>query len=222
LTKISFIVVFIIFISVALQAQSAFSITTDASVLRNFTKGQAFTSIGQSVFANFHINRKETLYAGISYYVKGKYSNALVAVEKDTSGGVMSLNYTSNSKLGYRQVSIGLKHFFKGAFNNEESLNIYGTAGFGLLTGRVENTFDREVDSSIYTIPQQSISGSGRFRRLTFDVAVGAETKLAAGFFLYGELRTWLQASSYPSPYLYNNNTPQVLLLNGGVRILFD
>ncbi len=205
-----------------MQAQTAVSIVTDLSVLRNVSKNQKFTTVGQSITANVHVNSKETVYAGISYYVNGNYKNGLTAAQKNTSTGMMDLNYTSNSKIGYRQFSIGLKHYFKGAFNNEEALNIYGTAGFGMATGKIENTFNQLIDTAFYTIPQQAISGSGRVRRLTFDVAFGAEKSVAAGFFLYGEVRTWLQASNYPSPYLYNNNMPKVVLLNAGVRILFD
>lgn len=222
LKKFNLIVFLILSAFAKAHAQTAFSITTDASLLRNFTKGQVFTTIGQSVTANFHVNKKETVYAGISYYVNGNYNNPLIATEKDTSGSTTTLNYTSSSTLGYRQTSIGWKHFFLGTFDNEESVNIYGTAGFGLLTGRVENTFNQSIDTSFYTIPPQAVAGSGRFRRLTFDLALGAEISLAAGFFLFSELKTWLPASNFPSPYLFNNKTPRVLLLNGGVRILFD
>ena len=162
------------------------------------------------------------MYAGICYYVNGKYKNGLTAEAKDTPGGTTNLKYTGNSKVGYQQISVGLKHFFAGAYNSEEGLNIYGTAGFGLLTGKIENVFDRVIDTNLYNIPRRAVAGSGRFRRLTFDLSLGAETLLAPGFFLYGECRTWLPASDYPSPYLYNNNTLQVWLLNAGVRILFE
>jgi opacity protein-like surface antigen len=222
LKKVGLFALFIFAGGVAVQAQVGFSIATDASLLRNLTSGQKFTTLGQTITANFHINKKQTVYAGICYYVRGGYKNTLVAVEKDTTGGVTNLKYISNSKMGYQQISLGLKHYFAGGYDNEEGLNIYGTAGFGLLSGKAENVFDRVVDSARYKIPEQSIEGSGRFKRLTFDLSLGAETALAAGFFLYGELRTWLPASSYPSPYLYNNNTPDVLLLNVGVRILFE
>ncbi len=220
--KPAVIFVLLLIVFAKLQAQPAASVLTDASVLRNFTKGQSFTTIGQSIQANFHLTKTETLYASGGYHVRGNYKNTLIAMAKDVAGGTAPLSYNSTSTLGYRQLSLGWKHFFKGAYNNEESVNVYATAGFGLLTGRVENIFSIKIDTAVYAIPQQAIEGSGRFRRLTFDVSLGAETRLAAAFFLYGEVKTWLPASDYPSPYLYNNNTPQVLLLNGGVRILFD
>ena len=217
-----FLLAFLIAYTSGVQAQTHFSVTTDASLLRNFTKGQQFTTIGQSVTANFHITSRATVYAGISYYVNGRYKNNLTAVEKDTAGGATAIGYTATSRLGYRQFSVGAKYFFRGAFDNEEGLNLYGTAGFGLLSGNVENVFDKVIDTALYSFPQRAVSGTGRFRRLTFDLALGADIPVAAGFFVYGELRTWLPASDYPSPLLYNNRTPQVLLLNAGVRILFN
>jgi len=217
-------VVFLLLLSVVghAQVQPAFSILTDASLLRNLTKGQSFTTIGQSVQANFHFTKTETVYISAGYHVRGKYKNTLLATPKDTAGGVTPVSYVSSSSLAYRHFSIGWKHYFLGAFNNEESINVYSTAGFGLLAGRVENTFSFRPDTAFFVIPQQAIEGTGRFQRLTFDVSLGVEKSIAAAFFLYGELKTWLPASNFPSPYLYNNHTPQVLLLNGGVRILFD
>jgi hypothetical protein len=53
-------------------------------------------------------------------------------------------------------------------------------------------------------------------------VGIGGEFPLGGGICLYTELRTWLPASDYPSPYLYNSDIPRVLLLTGGIRILFD
>ncbi len=207
---------------IPLKAQQAFSLSTDISLLRNLSSNQKFTTVGQTIQANFHFTEKESVYTWLSYYVNGKYKNKLVATSKDPFTGPPDQGYISSSKLGYSQVSIGWKHYFKGSYNNEESYNIYGTAGFGLLTGRVENVFDRSIDTSVYLIPQQAIAGTKKFRRLTFDVALGAETNLATGLYLYAEVKTWLQASDYPSPFLYNNAVPKVALLNGGIRILFD
>jgi len=93
-------------------------------------------------------------------------------------------------------------------------------AGFGLLFGRAENTFNKAIDTAKYRV--QQLPGNGKFRRLTFDVGLGVEAPIGTGFYFYGELRTWLPASDYPSPYLNNNDGPRVLLLNGGLRLLFD
>lgn len=214
------IFVFVVAFTSSVQAQ--FSITTDASLLRSFARGQQFTTIGQSVTANFHVGRKATIYAGISYYVNGRYKNGLTATPKDPAGGGAAIPFTVSSRLGYRQFSVGGKHFFTGAFDNETGLNVYGGASFGLLSGSVENTYNRDIDTAAYVLPQQSVRGTGRFNRLTFDLTLGGEWPVAAGFFVYGEFKTWLRASAYPSPLLYNNRTPGVLMAAGGVRILFN
>ena len=203
-----------------INAQTAFSIATDLSLLHDFTKKQQFTSFGQTVQLNFHFTKKESLYTWIAYYINGKYQNDLTALPKFLSTTPPSVSYTSFSKIGYRQISVGWKHYFKGSFETEESHSIYGLAGFGLLFGRAENTFNKVIDTSKYRVPQ--MPGNGQFKRLTFDVGLGVETLIGTGLYFYGELRTWLPASDYPSPYIYNNDAPRVLLLNGGLRILFD
>jgi len=194
---------------------------TDISLLHNGSRNARFTTVGQTIGAQFHLTQKTGAYVHVSYYVNGSFRNNSVATPKDTAGAAIGLPFSSRSKLGYRGLSVGYKQFLRGSYDNERSWNIYATAGFGLLSGSIENIFDRVIDSSIYVVPGVT-AGSGRFTRLTFDVALGAEKAMAAGFFLYGEVRTWLRASSYPSPYLPNNNVPSVLLLNGGVRILFN
>jgi hypothetical protein len=202
------------------NAQAAFSIATDLSVLHDFTKDQQFTSFGQTVQLNFHFTKKESLYTWISYYTNGKYQNDLTALPKFLSTTPPSVPYTSSSQIGYRQISVGWKHYFKESFDAETSHAIYGLAGFGVMFGRVGNTFNKTIDTAKYRVAQ--LPGNGKFRRLTFDVGLGVEAPIGTGFYFYGELRTWLSASDFPSPYLYNNDGPRVLLLNAGLRLLFD
>lgn len=133
-----------------------------------------------------------------------------------------SLAYFSRSSVRYRQLSFGIKNFFRGAYNNEESWNLYAMAGFGLLFGRAENIFSTAVDTAQYFVPQQSVEGTGDFKRLTFDLGLGLEFLLGASVYVYTDLRTWIPASDFPSPYLYNNNTPRNLSVNGGIRVLFE
>ncbi len=219
----------IIFTSIALilfcmmaYSQPGFSAGTDISILRNFSKHQGFTSIGQTVHFDFHITKKETIYTWISYYLNGKYKNDLTATAKDAFTSPQNMSYISSSRLGISQVSVGLKHFFKGRYDNDSTWNLYGSAGFGLLSARVENAHTKSIDTALYEKPQKAIAGAQRFKRLTFDLALGMETQLGASIFLFGEIRTWLKASGYPSPYLYDNTIPRVVILNGGVRVLFD
>ncbi|MBD0285164.1 MAG: hypothetical protein ICV51_09345 [Flavisolibacter sp.] len=195
------------------------SIGTDASVLRSLTRGQHFTVFGQTVFSNFHIKKKESVYTAVSYYTNGNFRNSLTAFAR-TPITPLSLKYTVQSSIRFRQFSLGWKHYWKGSFDDENSWNLYTTTGFGLLWGRVQNTYNTFIDTARYVVPQRSLAGSGKIRRLTFDVGTGAEILLGGGLFLYGELRTWLQASDYPTPYLFNDDIPRVLMLNGGIRVL--
>lgn len=211
----------------AAWGQNAFSLGTDISLLRNMNKDQQFTVLGQSIRGYLHLKPRESVYASLSYYSKGKFSNTLTALAYDTATAPQRLNYTAKSSIRYTNLSFGWVHYFKGAYNNEpydsgSNWNLYGSAGFGLLLGSAENSHSPGVDTSLYEKPPLSQEGSGEFKRLTLDLALGVETQIGAGFFLYGEARTWLRASSYPSPYLFNKKAPNVGILSAGMRFLFD
>jgi len=203
------------------QAQAA-SLATDVSVLRSFTKGSRFWAMGQTVQAHFHLAAKTTAYAWLSYYTNGNFKNSQQAVGKDSSVMPQQLSYVTESTLRYRQVSLGFRHYFKGAYNNESTWSLYGLGGFGLLLIRASNTYSTPVDTLQYHVPQQAVEGTQNIVRLTADVGLGVETLLGSGVYLYADARTWLQASSFVSPYLYNNEVPRVLIVSGGVRILFE
>ena len=167
-----------LFLIQSLAAQVGFSVSTDLSVLRSFTKDQEFNSFGQTVHANWHLKEKETVYVWISY--------------------------------------------FKGNFHREDpGLSIYSIAGLGLLSGLVENGYNPGIDTALYTVPQKSVSGTEGFKRLTVDLGVGLETELFPSVYLYGELRTWVPITDYPSPYLFNNDVPKVATAGLGLRVLF-
>ncbi|HEY1113251.1 MAG TPA: hypothetical protein VGE66_06800 [Chitinophagaceae bacterium] len=204
------------------RAQEAFSIGTDLSVLRSVNKGQGFTAVGQTVQANFHLSPKESVYAWLCYYSEGKYNNTLAARARFDTIAPQSINYTVNSKLRYRQVSLGWKHYFKGSYKSEGTWNLYGLAGFGLMLGKTFNTPDQKIDTANYSVPERPREGVTTVKRLTFDLGLGAEAELGSGIYLYGEAKTWIRASSYPNPYLYDNATPRVVILSGGLRILID
>lgn len=208
------------FLSAALWAQ--YSIGTDVSLLRSFSKDQRFFALGQTVQVNFHVSKRGTGYAGIAYYTSGRFKNNLRATAKDININPVTVDYTSGSVLRYRQVSLGWKHFFKGSYDEELTWNLYGLAGFGLLLGTVTNTFNKPVNATNYNVPPRAVAGSAFFKRLTFDVGIGAETALGTGIYVYSDIKTWLPASDYPSPYLYNNDVPRIILVNGGIRILID
>jgi hypothetical protein len=203
-------------------AQNAASIATDVSILRNLTPGHKFWAFGQTVQGNFHLSPKWTAYASINYYTNGKTSNELTATAKDPLVN-NDFNFSSNSSLRYRQISLGFKRYIKGNYNNaEDGFNVYTITGLGLLFGRAENAYSQPVDTARYTVPLKAIDGENAFKRLTLDLGFGAETMMGAGIYFYTDARTWIPASSFPTPYLFNNNAPRTFSINAGIRILFD
>lgn len=202
-------------------AQVRFSFATDASLLRNFSPRQKFWGFGQGVQTDFHFTKTETLYAWVNYHTAGKFSNQFVATAKSPATSPSAINYTVTGKWKFRQVSLGWKHYFKGAFNEEESWNLYGLAGLGLLFASAQNTLSSPLDTSLYS-PSGPAIGQDGFKRLTADLGIGAEYPLSAGFFIYSDLRTSLPASNYPSPFFHDQkHVPLPLMLAAGIRILF-
>jgi len=206
-----------------LKAQPVFSIATDATVLRSLSTQQHFFAVGQTVTGNIHFTKKESGYAWITYYTYGKFKNSATAIANNSTIYPPAVHYTIHSRMRYRQISIGWKHYFRGSYNENLNWNLYGLAGFGLLLGNAENTFNSFVDTALYTAPFHPTAGAGVFKRLTFDMGLGTEIPLGTSIYLYTELRTWLPASDYPSPYLINNsNVPLSLIVCGGLRVLMD
>ena len=204
-----------------LQAQYS-SLATDVSLLRSFTKGSRFWAMGQTIQAHYHIAAKTTAYAWVSYYTNGNFENSQRAIGKDSAVMPQQLSYFTHSTMRFRQISLGFRHYIKGAYNSETTWNLYGLGGFGLLLIKVTNTPDNPVDTLQYHVPQQSLPGTQNIVRLTADVGLGVETLLGSGIYVYADARTWIQASSFVSPYLYNNEVPRVLILSAGIRILFE
>ena len=204
-------------------AQIQVSIASDASLMRNLSPKQEFWAFGQTIQGNFHFTRKETGYLWIAYYTPGKFKNTYTAFEKLVGTNPPQIPYTVSGRWLPRQVSLGWKHYFKGSFDADGSWNLYGIAGFGLMVSTVQNTFNTTIDTSVYNIPSSPVSGNGSFKRLTFDLGLGAEYPIGADIYLYGDIRTWLPASdNNPSPYFHNGkNVPLPLMINAGIRILF-
>lgn len=210
----------ILLITLQTQAQKGFSLATDLSVLYNLTPNASFSSVGQTVRSQVHFTNTETAYAWLNYYSEGRYKNNLVAAPFDPVND-QPVNFISSSKVKYHHISLGWQHFIKGNFDNDD-WSLYSLAGFGLLKLNVNNSYNKAIDTSRYIIPQKAIAGSSKFHRLTLDIGLGGETKLGTGIFLYGEVRKWIKASGYENPYLYNNNLPNSVSANVGLRVLFD
>lgn len=206
------------------NAAAQFSVATDGSLLRNLNKQQKFWAFGQTVQVNFYpAGEKNAVYAWVSYYTTGKFKNNFTAVAKEPLTTPQQIFYSAHTDLRYRHLSLGWKHYFKGAYNSENIWNIYGYSGFGLLLGKAANAFNIVIDSTLYKI-QQPIEGSSAFKRLTLDIGVGTEFPLGTAVFIYTEARTWIPTTHYPSDYLYksNYNIPAIVAINLGLRVLIE
>lgn len=207
-----------------LSAFTQFSVATDASFLRNLNKDQKFWSFGQTVQLNFYpAGEKNAVYVWVSYYTTGKFENNFSAPARDPLTSPQEIRYRANTHLRYRNLSLGWKHYFTGAYNSENIWNAYGYAGFGLLLGKASNSFDKVIDTSLYTV-SQPLEGSSAFKRLTIDAGLGVEIPLGATVYVYSEARTWIPSSHYPSKYLYkdNHDIPAIIAVNLGLRVLIE
>jgi hypothetical protein len=204
-----------------LQAQiPKFSLATDLGLQRSFKKEQQFWSFGHTVQGQFHVDPKDAVYAWLSYYKQGSFSNQLTATAKSILTNPQLVNYTNNASMSFKEVSIGWKKYLKGTYNTDK-WNIYSYAGFGLVFGNVSNVHSVSIDTGLYKVPVRS--GSARFKRLTADLGLGYEIHLGASIYFYNEARVWIPTSDYPSKYIFvNSHAPLVGMFNVGIRVLFD
>jgi len=213
-------IVFLTLGSVCSHAQIRFCFATDFSVMHNFSPDQEFWCVGQTVQFNFHFNQKQSAYAWLNYYTPAKFKNYFTATAKLPNTVPSVIPFSASAKWNIGQVSVGWKHYFKGGFDAETGYSLYGMAGFGLMITKAENITTPAIDTSLYTAT--TIAGNDKFYRLTLDLGAGVEFPVGGIFFLYGDLRTWLPTSDYPSPYLHSNkNVPLPLIFSAGMRILF-
>ena len=203
--------------------QPKFSISTDMAATVSLKKDQRFLAIGQTIIANVHFTEKDGAYVWYGYSAPGKFHNDFIATAKSPSTIPQQMDFKNYTQLSLRHLSIGWKHYLTGAYNSESLSSLYFTAGFGLVGGRVTNTYTITSDTLNYIFPENPVSGKGSFKRLTFDAALGFEIPLGMEIYLYGEARAWIPASDYPSKYLFiNDNAPFIGTANLGLRILFD
>lgn len=212
------------FLSIAVRCfsqQTHFSIATDFDIQHSFKKEQRYWAIGQTVQAHFHLTAKQGIYLLISYYAPGKFNNDLTAIAKSSATTPQQISYVNNVQMRFKGISMGWRQYLKGAFDNEDSWNLYAYAGFGLMLGRVQNTSSIQVDTVSYNVPVKN--GKANFKRLTMDLGLGWEILLGGDIFFYNEARIEIPTTDYPSPYLFvNKNAPLAASLNFGVRILIN
>lgn len=191
--------------------------------MRNFSPRQKFWAIGHTVSGDLHFNDKETGYVWLSYFSPGKFSNRFYATAKSPATTPAVVPFNAKGRLEFREISLGWLHYFKGSYRETKGWSLFGRAGFGLKFSKAENVFEPGVDTVDYQLPAFPVEGQHQFNRLVFDLGLGAEIPLGGNFYAYGEARTWLPASSYPSPVLHNNkNVPFPLIVGVGLRIFFD
>ena len=209
---------FTFFTSFSQKAQ--FSLATDLSLFHSFKKDQRYWSIGQTITAHFNFTPTDGVYGWFAYSTNGRFNKEMSATAKSILTLPQQVNYTNFAKLRFSHISLGWKHYLKGAYNTEDSWSLYSTAGFGLLMGVVENTHTIGIDSSRYQIPVWK--GKSKFKRLTIDLGLGYEVPVGGEIYFYMEGRAFIPTTDYPSNYLFiNENAPLIGSLNGGIRILF-
>lgn len=197
-----------------------FSVATDLGGQRSFKKGQQFWALGHTVHALFNLTPKDGIYVWFAYYTNGKFTNELTANAKSPLTTPQQINYTNRASMRFKHFSAGWRKYLKGNCEIEKGWNLYTTAGFGLLPGRIINAHSVSIDTSLYNVPVRE--GKANFKRLTADLGLGWEKPVGADFFLYAEGRVWIPASDYPSKYIFvNDNAPLAAMMNVGLRILF-
>jgi hypothetical protein len=217
--KITSIILAVIICNVVI-AQVGFSVNSDVGVARSFKQGQRYFSFGQTVNVGIHITEKNGAYFGFSYYSNGRFTNKLVADAKQPGTIPQTISYDNNAKLGVRNFSIGYQHYFKGNALAEEKWNLYGKAGFGLLSGTVSNAHNVIIDTAAYNLPV--LQGEAKFKRINVDLAIGFEKYLSGDLYFYSEARMFIPTTDYPSKYLFvNDDSPLTGSIAAGIRILF-
>jgi hypothetical protein len=198
------------------------SISTDLAATVSLKKQQRFIAIGQTIVGNIHLAPKDAAYIWYAFSGPGRFHNDFVATAKAASTTPQEMDFKNYSQIRFKHLSIGWKHYVVGAYNTESLWNLYFAAGFGLVMAKVINTYTIPVDTVNYNFPSNPVNGDGKFRRLTFDAAIGFEIPLGMDIYLYSEARAWIPASDYPSKYLFiNDMAPFIGTANLGLRILF-
>jgi hypothetical protein len=222
LLRLFFVIGLLLSVTVNGWCQARFSLSTGLSVYRSFTEQQQFTSLGQSVQTQMHLNPKHGPYAAISYYVRGRFSNNFVATAKQPATTPASRNFRVDANWRIAEFSLGWRTYLLGNFSNTQYLNVFARGGFGILFIRAENKTPALPDTALYTLPPNPQLGTSTLRRLTLDAAVGAERSLSGNLFVFGELSTAILLSDTPSPLRHTDAPfPRGLALTAGIRILF-
>lgn len=216
-----FLLLLFVLATTSARTQFVSSMATDFSVQRNFANQQRYWSIGQTIRGEWHMDALNTGYAWFCYYNRGKFTNNLTATAKDPATTPSGIDYRNRGAINFSQLSFGWKRYIAGNAFAEEGVNVYGLAGLGLLFGKVLNTHNTRIDTTLYEAPV--LAGRSKYNRLTLDLGVGVEAPVGGDFFIYGECKSYIPVSTFPNRYLLNDKyTPFPVLLTIGVRVLFQ
>ncbi len=189
--------------------------------MRSLKEGQRYWGIGQTVIGHFNFSPKDGAYAWICYYSEGDFTNYVTAYAKSPSTVPQSIPYDNIGHMGLKQISLGWKHYLVGNSEAEDGVNFYGQVGLGLMFGTATNDQSVVIDSSKYNMPV--LPGTGKFKRLTYDLGLGVETPLSPDIFLYLEGRMLIPSTDYPSNYLVvYDDAPLVGVISLGLRLFFN
>jgi len=217
----SLLVLFCITETKAQKVQPTWSISTDFGALRSQKEQQRFWTVGHTIKGEMHITKRTGPYAWVSYFFNGKFKNSLTAEAKSPSTSPQSFAFRNDAKMKLKEFSIGWKHYLKGSCDNYKTWNLYGMAGFGIIGGNIENTFNTPVDTALYNSPV--LVGKSRFKRLTVDLGLGWEVPVTSDIFLYNDWKVWIPTSDYPSAYILSNRyIPLIASVHVGIRVYFE
>ena len=217
----SFFITIAILCSLGLAAQPArFSFATDLGLQRSFRKDQRYWAIGHTVHGHFHFTDRQGLYGSFAYFSAGRFRHQFTATAKSATTTPQNFSFHNNTEMRFKLISLGWKQYVRGRYNVSDNWNLYGSAGFGLMLGRVTNEQDPAVDTSLYEVPVYR--GMAHFKRLTFDLALGWEVPIGGEVYFYTEGRLFVPTTDYPSRHLLvNENAPLAAAAVAGIRILF-
>src|SRR5262249_19248839 len=154
------------------------------------------------IMIDWHFTTKGGAYASLSYSSNGNFTNQLSATAKTATTSPQEISFTNKAQLRAVQISLGFKHYFVGSTEAEVNWNLYTITRFGLMFGKVHNSYSTTIDTGQYNAPEQPVNGNGHFKRLTLDLGLGLEIPVGTELYLYVNGKVWIPTSDYPSKYL--------------------
>jgi hypothetical protein len=202
------------------SAKAQFSIGSDLSIVRQIGESKSFWGLAQSVQPSYGLTKKFLFYATLGYTSADKTTNRFTTNALADTITPKKINYSANTEWRTRQFATGIKYYFKGSYDNEEGLNVYGMAGIGVMSIKLTTDYTAGIDTSNYqSFPPYP--GEGTVNKLSFDSGLGIEGPLGGNFFWYTEAKAWIPTDKVTSPYLLGSNKVMPIMVGAGLRVLF-